>query len=87
LHERQGFIQMGKFATAIATDKKRPGSPCLVGVALDDPDFEDHDELVAALDRKSGIPYAVVMRGLRAAGYRVGDNAVSRHVAGECACG
>jgi hypothetical protein len=34
-----------------------------------------------------GAAYTKITRGIKAAGYTIGDSAVSKHVAGQCSCG
>lgn len=78
---------MGLFTESLASDNKRAGSKCPVGLAIRELDDDDRDTLLAAMSAGSGVPYSKITRGLKAAGYTVGDNAVSRHAAGECSCG
>jgi hypothetical protein len=80
---------VGKFTETLIADDKRAGSKCMVGAALrgDKLDDEDRANLAAWLDPDSGVPYTKITRGIKAAGYTIGNSAVSKHVAGQCSCG
>jgi hypothetical protein len=80
---------MGAFTETVTSDGKCAGSKCLVGAALRETklDAEDRANLIAWLDPDSGVRYSKITRGIKAAGYKIGDSAVSKHVAGQCSCG
>lgn len=76
-------------AASLAAEHRRPGSKCNIGIALSALTGDERDALVDALaDCGPGrrLTYSNIVRALKAEGFTVGDNGVSRHVNGGCSC-
>lgn len=75
-------------AQALATaPKPKPGPKCAVFRARQQMDGDDLAAFDTALDDVETYGHLRLYRILRAEGYDIGRDAISRHRAGECACG
>ena len=70
-----------------ATPKPKPGPKCAVHRILQTMTPEDADTLRAALTDTATFGHLRLFRALRALHFDLGRDAISRHRAGECACG
>ena len=64
------------------------GTPCSVGVLLDQLEGAEHDALLAMLGtpEKRGWSQAQIYDALTAEGYTVGRQTINKHRAGQCRC-
>jgi hypothetical protein len=74
------------FAAEVLGNVRKPGTPCLIRVALDsftDEERADYEAVVA----NERIPRAAITAALHARGFECGKQAVVNHANGKCACG
>jgi len=65
----------------------KPGPKCAIYRLFQELDPDDAAALTEALADKNRWPHVDLARRLRAEGYDVGRDSVSRHRKGDCACG